>query len=219
MVLSSSTTHEGCSVSALLAVSRKSPAKVGELARGTRRRLHLGLFVAVVVGSVVGSSLVVLPIAVSHLQGAPAASPAPPFSFGLVFLGSDKVSGGFAYTYRLAGMSPEIVTTAGVQFYMPTNISETNRSPSIPSLVYLKNDASVRLASFNSTESSFRGPGSALANLSDYGGWFQGNGTRLLVGDTFEVVSSLSLVACTFWVAMAPNPDPNNGASLVSYAF
>ena len=168
------------------------------------RRIWLAL-PSVLIGALVGVTVAVVPVTAHAIVDSGGVLTAPQFAFFLNYTGASVSAHGYEYYFEFDGMEPNngTVLVRDTQFYVPTIADEQNRSPSVPSTVYVANSGGVILATFNASDSSFRGPGSGLETpLVDYGGWITGNDTRIVAGDSFRVVALTALTDCEFWVAM-----------------
>ena len=172
-----------------------------------RRHVRQRIYVAALVGALVGSVIVALPVVLTYANGSGGGLFGPPsFALFLNYTGSSESNGTYTYSFELVGIEPGEVFTQDTQFYVPTFVGEVNRSPSVPAIVRVVNASGLLLATFNTTRSTFRGPGSGLQTpLAMYGGWVTGNDTQILVGDSVEVVSTFALTNCEFWVATDAN--------------
>jgi hypothetical protein len=177
------------------------------LGRGVSRRAAIAFVAGIIV-----ALAIVLP---SSLAPVPGIQPSPLGSGGLfsysantTLVSSDSDSYIFNVTITaILGVNAN-ASTAWTQFWGGTRL-----------LVTLVTSSGREVAEYNSSNSTFGGPGAGF-NASSFpylGGWESGYGAVVVVGDTFVVHSASSLSGANLWLYMASANPPHefNGQSLL----
>jgi hypothetical protein len=165
--------------------------------------------IALVAGIVV-ASVIVLPTLFAH-SPASTPQPAPLFSYLANTTIVSSVPGSYVYNVTITALLGVNVSasTTWTQFWGGTRL-----------LVSLVTSEGMVVAHYNSSNSSFRGPGTGLneTTFPNLGGWGPGYGVAVVVGDTFVVHSAGSLSGANLWLYMASAAPPHwfNGQSLLS---
>jgi hypothetical protein len=174
-----------------------------------------GLILAIVLGSVVGSALVVVP----HLSATAGSQPTgvPEFSFFLTISNSSHTGTNFTYALAFVWLKTPNSTTLPADWTQFRVYSASNQ-PGPNVTVVLKSSEGVQLALFNSSHSSWPGPyaGGVLVSPS-MGGWDSGGNAVVNASVTFAVDSSTSLEGLTIAIgaSLPLSPPPSASQSIL----
>lgn len=164
--------------------------------------------IGLVAGIVVALAIVLPTVLAPRSPGNTPTGPAPWVYTSNTTLVS-ATPGDYRYNVTILSIDGVNTSTAWTQFWAGTRL-----------LVTLVSTGGDAVAKYNSSNSTFGGPNSGFncASFAGMGGWYLGYGVPVVVGDTFEVGSAVSLEGSNLWLYVAEAAAPHwcSGSSLLS---
>lgn len=192
-----------------------SPLSVGS-GHGERRPWLSGMaLVALLVGLLIGASVVVMSSPAFHRLVASTPSGSPPFNFDVNLTNASRSHGTYVYNFSITFYPVVNVSTNWTQFFVyDPSFQKVNVT------VTVIDTTGSPVALFNSSQSAWRGVASGInQSFPSMGGWVYGYGAPVAQNDTLQVAASGSLADCLMDVGVAVTTQPHHGAGILTVGF